>query len=101
MNHVILIGRLLNEWHYSKTKKNVSVASNVIVTVENLQDGETTAEQHEITVWGNRADQIVAATKQGDRVSIIGKILTSVYTTKDGKERRSKKIHVHKFQRED
>lgn len=98
MNHVILIGRLLNEWHYSKTQKNISVASNIIVTVERRQDGDSTTEHHEITVWGNRADQIVEAVNRGDRIYIIGKILTSVYITKNGKERRTKKIHVHKFE---
>lgn len=101
LNHVILIGRLLSDWHYSKTQKNVSVASNIVVTEERRQDGESSFEHHEITVWGNRADQIVETAKKGDRLSIIGKILTSVYTTKTGKERRSKKIHVHKFQLEE
>lgn len=101
VNHVILIGRLLSDWHYSKTQKNVSVASNVIVTIKHRLDGEKGYEHHEITVWGNRADQIVECSKKGDRLSIIGEILTSIYTTKEGKERRSKKIHVHKFQLED
>jgi single-stranded DNA-binding protein len=100
LNHVVLIGRLLSDWHYSKTQKDISVASNIIVTAEKKSDGSIAYEHHEITAWGTRADQIIAINK-GDRLSIIGKIATSIYTTKTGVERRTKKIHVHKFQIED
>lgn len=94
MNHVILIGRLLHDWHHNKTNNDVSVASNTLVTVEHKSGKE---EHHELTAWGLRADQIVDASAKGDTLTIVGKIVTSIWQNKAGTTSQCKKIHVHKF----
>jgi len=97
MNHVILVGKLMNPWHFNKTQKGVSVASNIVITNEDRAEGKAD-EEHELVVWGQRAEQIVDLSRQGDTITIVGKIITSIWQSKTGKERKTKKIHVHKLE---
>lgn len=97
MNHVILVGKLLNPWHFNRTQKGVSVASNIVVTSEDRAEGKAD-EEHELVVWGQRAEQIVELSREGDTITIVGKIITSIWESKSGKPRKTKKIHVHKFE---
>ena len=94
MNHVVLVGKLLHDWHFNKTQNDVSVASNTLVTKEIKSGNE---EHHELTVWSLRADQIIDASKKGDVLTIVGKIVTSIWQNKAGLTSQTKKIHVHKF----
>jgi len=97
VNHVILVGKLLNVWHFNTTANGIPVASNVLITLDKDRLNEIRSESHEIVVWGPRAREIVADTKAGDIISVIGKIMTSDYTTKAGERRTTKKIRVQKF----
>lgn len=81
MNKAIIVGRVGQEPKQFGKAVTVSIATN-----EKYKEKEET-EWHRIVFFGKLGDVVLAHVKKGQAIAVSGRIKTSKYTDKDGKER--------------
>jgi len=102
INKVILVGNIGNK--EVKETNNGTMVSLSVATSESWKDkktGEKTenTEWHNIKVFGNMADKVVAPYwNKGDKVYIEGKLQTRKWQDKDGKDRYTTEVVLNGFQ---
>lgn len=95
VNKVILIGNIGNI-HNATPDTGVKYINFSVATNETIK-GEKKTEWHNIVAFGKNAEHIEEWCKPGTKVYIEGKIQSSVYTDKDGIEKKSYKILCNQF----
>lgn len=94
LNKVILIG------HLGRDPEVKTTASGLVVTNVSMatQDRKTTtAEWHNVTVFGSTAEFVGANAKKGDLAYVEGTIKTEQWEDKNGNKRETKKIICNTF----
>ncbi|KOR55288.1 single-stranded DNA-binding protein [Clostridium botulinum] len=77
MNSVELVGRLTKDPQLNRTRNEKSVASFTLAVDKGF--GKKEAYFFPIVVWGNQAESLVKFKKQGDRISVKGKLSNRSY----------------------
>ncbi len=93
INKVILVGNLGADPETKTTQSGMVVCSLRIATTERKKDASGNwadyTEWHRVTVFGKTAENAQKFLKKGRQVYVEGKLRTTKYQDKDGKERYS------------
>lgn len=88
MNHVILTGRLTKNPEIRYTDNHKAVASLTLAVDDGkAQDGNRKSQFIPVVAFSKTAELIDEHFKQGDPLTVIGRITVRNYTTKDGSRR--------------
>jgi single-strand DNA-binding protein len=91
MNKVILIGNLSKDVEKRQTQ-NGNVVANFSIAVSRTFSDET--DFHNITVWGNQAENCAKYLKKGSKVGIVGALQNRSYEANDGTKRTITEINA-------
>jgi single-strand DNA-binding protein len=97
VNKVILLGRLGQNPEVRQTQTGTTVATLSLATNEIVKE-ETQTEWHRVIVFGKAAETIQQYSKKGDQLFIEGRIRTSKWQDKEGKDKYSTEIICNQFQ---
>ncbi|MEJ5994437.1 single-stranded DNA-binding protein [Pedobacter sp. Du54] len=101
-NSVHLVGfagsdLIVTPFESNKKVARVSVAINEYYKTKTGEDSKQT-QWFNLVFWNAKADDAVKLIKKGAEIAIEGKLVSQVYTTKDGQKRYTTEIVVHDVQ---
>jgi single-strand DNA-binding protein len=108
MNNVVLIGRLVRDVDLQFIPSNGRAVANFTLAVDKElpkdvkadyeSKNKPTADFIRITVFGKSAENCANYLKKGIMTSVIGRISTGSYTTKDGDKRYTTEVIANKVE---
>lgn len=75
----------------------VSVAINEYYKTKTGEESKQT-QWFNLAFWNAKADEAVKLIKKGSEIAVEGKLVSQIYTTKDGQKRYTTEIAVHDVQ---
>lgn len=75
----------------------VSVAINEYYKTKTGEESKQT-QWFNLAFWNAKADEAVKLIKKGSEIAVEGKLVSQIYTTKDGQKRYTTEIVVHDIQ---
>jgi single-strand DNA-binding protein len=95
MNQIIIEGNLGSDPEVKMLKDEVLASFSLAHTPRKkvngqYEDGETI--WFRVAFWNSKSDLVIEHLRKGDRISVIGKLSQSTYTTKDGETKTSLEI---------
>ena len=94
INKVTLLGRVGTDPEMTYTPNGTAVTKLRLATDRRRQDGETTADWHNIVVWDKSAEAVNQYVSKGQRVFIEGRLVQNTWQTDDGDHRSRTEIHT-------
>ncbi len=94
INKVELLGRVGTEPEMKYTPNGAAVTQLRLATDRRRQDGETTADWHNIVVWGKSAEAVNQYVAKGQRVYVAGRLVQNSWETEDGQRRSKTEVHT-------
>ena len=94
INKVELLGRVGTEPEMKYTPNGTAVTQLRLATDRRRQDGETTADWHNIVVWGKSAEAVNQYVAKGQRVYVAGRLVQNSWETEDGQRRSKTEVHT-------
>ena len=76
------------------TPNGTAVTNLRLATDRRRQDGETTADWHNIVVWGKSGEAVNQYVQKGQRVYIAGRLVQNSWEGEDGQRRHRTEIHT-------
>ena len=98
INNVTLIGRLVADPEVKDLEK--SKVANITLAVSRRyknEQGEYDTDFVDCVVWNELASNLKEYCKKGDLVGVIGRVQTTIYTTKEDQKRKTTEIIVEKL----
>ena len=94
INKVELLGRVGTDPEMQYTPNGTAVTKLRLATDRRSQDGETTADWHNIVVWGKSGEAVNNYVQKGQRIYIAGRLVQSSWEGDDGQRRYRTEIHT-------
>ena len=94
VNKVELLGRVGTDPEMQYTPNGTAVTKLRLATDRRSQDGETTADWHNIVVWGKSGEAVNNYVQKGQRIYIAGRLVQSSWEGDDGQRRYRTEIHT-------
>ena len=94
INRVTLLGRVGTDPEMQYTPNGTAVTQLRLATDRRRQDGETTADWHNIVVWGKSAEAVNNFVAKGNRVYVAGRLVQNSWQTEDGENRSRTEVHA-------
>ena len=94
INKVELLGRVGTEPEMKYTPNGTAITTLRLATDRRRQDGETTADWHNIVVWGKSAEAVNQFVGKGQRVYVAGRLVQNSWETEDGQRRSKTEVHT-------
>ena len=94
INRVELLGRVGADPEMRYTQGDTAVTQLRLATDRRRQNGETTADWHDIVCWGKLAEAVHEYVAKGDRLYVSGRLVQSSYEAEDGQRRYKTEIHA-------
>ena len=94
INKVELLGRVGTEPEMKYTPNGTAITTLRLATDRRRQDGETTADWHNIVVWGKSAEAVNNYVQKGQRVYVAGRLVQNTWQTEDGQNRQRTEVHA-------
>ena len=94
MNNITIIGNVGQDPELRYTQKGLAQVKFSIATTYNKKDGAKETTWHDCVAWGEQAEAIAATAVKGTRMIVIGRYVTSEYTTKQGETKKKNEILV-------
>ncbi len=101
-NSVHLVGfagsdLIITPYENSKKVARVSIAINEYFKTKSGEDSKQT-QWFNLVFWNAKADEAIKLIRKGSEIAIEGKLLSQVYTGKDGQKRYTTEIVVNEVQ---
>ncbi|MGF1922914.1 MAG: single-stranded DNA-binding protein [Bacteroidia bacterium] len=101
-NSVRLVGfagsdLIVTPFENDKKVARVSVAINEYYRTKTGEESKQT-QWFNLVFWNAKADEAVQLIKKGAEIAVQGKLVSQIYTTKDGQKRYSTEIVVHEVE---
>ena len=94
INKVELLGRVGTDPEMRYTPNGVAVTNLRLATDRRRQDGETTADWHNIVVWGKSAEAVNQYVAKGQRIYVSGRLVQNAWENEDGQRRHRTEVHT-------
>ena len=94
INKVELLGRVGTDPEMIYTPNGTAVTKLRLATDRRHQDGETTADWHDIVIWGKTAEAVNQYVGKGERIHVSGRLVQNSWETDDGQRRRRTEVHT-------
>jgi len=94
INKVELLGRVGTDPEMKYTPNGTATTTLRLATDRRRQDGETTADWHNIVVWGKSAEAVNQYVGKGQRVYVAGRLVQNAWETEDGQRRSKTEVHT-------
>ena len=94
INKVELLGRVGTEPEMLYTPNGTAVTKLRLATDRRSQDGETTADWHNVVVWSKTAEAVNEFVGKGDRIYVAGRLVNNTWEGDDGQRRYRTEIHA-------
>ena len=94
VNKVELLGRVGTEPEMLYTPNGTAVTKLRLATDHRSQDGETTADWHNVVVWSKTAEAVNEYVGKGDRIYVAGRLVNNTWEGDDGQRRYRTEIHT-------
>ncbi len=94
INKVELLGRVGTEPEMKYTPNGTAITTLRLATDRRRQDGETTADWHNVVVWGKSAEAVNQFVGKGQRVYVAGRLVQNSWETEDGQRRSKTEVHT-------
>ena len=94
INKVELLGRVGADPEMTYTPNGTAVTRLRLATDRRRQDGETTADWHNIVVWDKTAEAVNQYVGKGQRVYVAGRLVQNTWETEDGQRRSRTEVHT-------
>ena len=94
INKVELLGRVGTEPEMQYTPNGTAITKLRLATDRRRQDGETTADWHNVVVWGKSAEAVNQYVAKGQRVYVAGRLVQNAWETEDGQRRSKTEVHT-------
>ena len=94
INKVELLGRVGTDPEMQYTPNGTAVTKLRLATDRRSQDGETTADWHNIVVWGKSGEAVNNYVQKGQRIYIAGRLVQNTWEGDDGQRRYRTEIHT-------
>lgn len=86
-NEAKLEGTIAYDPEFKTLASGQALLKMVVATRRKINDGRLIPTYHDITMWGDLANQMSSVLSKGDRVIVTGSIEKRSYTNKDGEKR--------------
>lgn len=101
-NSVRLVGfagsdLIVTSFENNKKVARVSVAINEYYKTKTGEESKQT-QWFNLVFWNAKADEAVKVIRKGAEIAVEGKLVSQIYTTKDGQKRYTTEIVVHDVQ---
>ena len=94
INKVELLGRVGTEPEMLYTPNGTAVTKLRLATDRRSQDGETTADWHNVVVWSKTAEAVNEYVGKGDRIYVAGRLVNNTWEGDDGQRRYRTEVHA-------
>ena len=94
INKVELLGRVGTEPEMKYTPGGTAITTLRLATDRRRQDGETTADWHNIVVWGKSAEAVNNYVGKGQRIYVAGRLVQNTWDGEDGQRRSKTEVHT-------
>ena len=94
INKVELLGRVGTEPEMKYTPGGTAITTLRLATDRRRQDGETTADWHNIVVWGKSAEAVNNYVVKGNRIYVAGRLVQNAWQNGDGERRSRTEVHA-------
>ena len=94
INKVELLGRVGTDPEMKYTPNGTAITTLRLATDRRRQDGETTADWHNVVVWGKSAEAVNQYVGKGQRVYVAGRLVQNAWETEDGQRRSKAEVHT-------
>ena len=94
INKVELLGRVGTDPEMQYTPNGTAFTKLRLATDRRRQDGETTADWHNIVVWDKTAEAVNQYVGKGQRVYVAGRLVQNTWQTDDGQPRSRAEVHA-------
>ncbi len=94
INKVELLGRIGTDPEMRYTPNGTAITTLRLATDRRHQDGETTADWHNIVVWGKSAEAVNQYVGKGQRVYVAGRLVQNSWDSEDGQRRHRTEVHT-------
>ena len=94
INKVELLGRVGTEPEMQYTPNGTAVTKLRLATDRRSQDGETTADWHNVVVWSKTAEAVNEFVGKGDRIYVAGRLVNNTWEGDDGQRRYRTEVHA-------
>ena len=94
INKVELLGRVGTDPEMQYTPNGTAVTKLRLATDRRSQDGETTADWHNIVVWGKSGEAVNNYVQKGQRIYVAGRLVNNTWEGDDGQRRYRTEIHT-------
>ena len=94
INKVTLLGRVGTDPEMQYTPGGTAVTKLRLATDRRHQDGETTADWHNIVVWDKSAEAVNQYVGKGQRIYVAGRLVQNTWEGEDGQRRHRTEVHA-------
>ena len=94
INKVELLGRVGTEPEMTYTPGGTAITKLRLATDRRRQDGETTADWHNIVVWGKSGEAVNTYISKGQRIYVAGRLVQNSWENEDGERRSRTEVHA-------
>ena len=94
VNKVELLGRVGTDPEMQYTPNGTAVTKLRLATDRRNQDGETTADWHNIVVWGKSGEAVNNYVQKGQRIYVAGRLVNNTWEGDDGQRRYRTEVHT-------
>ncbi len=96
MNKVILSGNICRDVEKERSKSGIAVVNNCVAVKREFKDkdGEYGVDFINFTAFDKKAEYLASYAHKGDRVEIVGRWNTRLYTDKDNRQRTANEVVV-------
>ena len=94
INKVELLGRVGTEPEMQYTPNGTAITKLRLATDRRSQDGETTADWHNVVIWSKTAEAVNEYIGKGDRIYVAGRLVNNTWEGDDGQRRYRTEIHT-------
>ncbi len=94
INRVELLGRVGADPEMRHTQSGTAVVQLRLATDRRRQNGETTADWHQIVVWGKQAEAVARYIGKGARIYVAGRLVQHAWEADDGQRRQRTEVHA-------
>ena len=94
INKVELLGRVGTDPEMTYTPNGTALTKLRLATDRRHQDGETTADWHNIVVWDKTAEAVNQYVQKGQRVYVAGRLVQNSWQGDDGQNRSRTEVHA-------
>ncbi len=94
VNKVELLGRVGTDPEMQYTPNGTAVTKLRLATDRRSQDVETTADWHNVVVWGKSGEAVNQYVQKGQRIYVAGRLVNNTWEGDDGQRRYRTEIHT-------